>query len=97
MYARLGFSIAAHIFPDIVFLDEILAVGDAPFQKKCMDRIREMKAEGRTLLFVSHTAETMRMLCERAIWLEHGVVRMDGPIDEVLREYDPSFLESPLD
>jgi lipopolysaccharide transport system ATP-binding protein len=97
MYARLGFSIAAHIFPDIVFLDEILAVGDAPFQKKCMDRIREMKAEGRTLLFVSHTAAMMRTLCERAIWLEHGRLLMDGPIDEVLREYDPSALAMPLD
>lgn len=97
MYARLAFSIAVHILPDIVFLDEILAVGDAPFQKKCIDRIREMRNEGRTLLFVSHAAETMRSLCERAIWLEHGEVRMDGPIDEVLREYDPSSLEAPRD
>lgn len=88
MVTRLGFSIAAHIFPDIIFVDEVLAVGDAAFQKKCMDRIQAMKAEGRTLMFVSHSSETVRELCDRAIWLEHGQVRMDGPADEVIGQYE---------
>ncbi len=87
MVTRLGFSIAAHIFPDIIFVDEVLAVGDAAFQQKCMARIMAMKAEGRTLMFVSHSAETVRMLCERSIWLAHGQVQMDGPTDEVLDHY----------
>lgn len=91
MVTRLGFSIAAHIFPDIIFIDEVLAVGDAAFQKKCMDRIMAMKAEGRTLLFVSHSSETVHELCERAIWLEHGHVRMDGPVDTVLEQYSKNI------
>lgn len=87
MVTRLGFSIAAHIFPDIIFVDEVLAVGDAAFQQKCMDRIMAMKAEGRTLMFVSHTAETVRQICERAIWLHHGRVQIDGPSGDVLDQY----------
>ena len=88
MVTRLGFSIAAHIFPDIIFVDEVLAVGDAAFQQKCMDRIMTMKAEGRTLMFVSHSADTVRDLCERAIWLHHGTVRLDGPTETVLQQYE---------
>lgn len=91
MVTRLGFSIAVHIFPDIIFLDEVLAVGDAAFQLKCMERIVAMKAEGRTLMFVSHSADTVRNLCERAIWLEHGQVRMDGPVDEVIDRYEAAL------
>jgi lipopolysaccharide transport system ATP-binding protein len=87
MVTRLGFSIAAHIFPDIIFLDEVLAVGDAAFQEKCKGRIMAMKAEGRTLMFVSHSADTVRDLCERAIWLHHGNVRLDGPTETVLEQY----------
>ena len=93
MVTRLGFSIAAHIFPDIIFVDEVLAVGDAAFQKKCMDRIMAMKAEGRTLMFVSHAAETVRDLCERAIWLQQGEVRMDGLAIDVLDAYEASLHE----
>lgn len=88
MVARLGFSIAAHIFPDTIFVDEVLAVGDAAFQEKCIERIRALRAEGKTLLFVSHAAESLRQVCERAIWLHHGELRMEGPIDEVLAAYD---------
>ena len=91
MVTRLGFSIAVHIFPDIIFIDEILAVGDAAFQQKCMERIMAMKTEGRTLMFVSHAAETVRGLCERAIWLHHGVVQMDGPTGDVLDHYDAAL------
>jgi ABC-type polysaccharide/polyol phosphate transport system ATPase subunit len=91
MITRLGFSIAVHIFPDIIFIDEVLAVGDAAFQQKCMERIMAMKAEGRTLMFVSHAAQTVRDLCERAIWLHHGVVQMDGPTGDVLDHYDAAL------
>jgi len=94
MIARLGFSIAVHILPEIIFIDEVLAVGDAEFQERCLARIREMKAEGRTLMFVSHAPETVRQLCERAIWLHRGHLKMDGPTDNVLRAYD-EFLHSP--
>ena len=98
MVTRLGFSIAAHILPDMMFIDEVLAVGDAAFQRKCLDRILEMKAQGRTLLFVSHAAETVRALCERALWLDRGQLRLDGPVDSVLEEYDAWLRssESPL-
>ncbi len=88
MITRLGFSVAVHILPDIIFVDEVLAVGDAAFQEKCMERIYAMKAEGRTLVFVSHAAETVRLLCERAIWLHGGELRMDGPTDQVLEGYE---------
>ena len=88
MTTRLGFSIAVHIFPDIIFIDEVLAVGDAAFQDKCIHRILQMKAEGRTLMFVSHSADAVRLVCERAVWLDHGQVLADGPTDEVLEEYE---------
>ena len=87
MVARLGFSIAAHVFPDIVFLDEVLAVGDAAFQEKCLERIMAMKAEGRTIVFVSHAQEQVRLLCDRAIWLHHGRVHADGPVAQTLDRY----------
>ncbi|GAC1400369.1 MAG: hypothetical protein NVSMB52_13960 [Chloroflexota bacterium] len=88
MITRLGFSIAAHIFPEVIFIDEVLAVGDAGFQIKCIDRIRRMKAEGRTLLFVLHASTIVRELCERSIWLHRGELKMDGPTDAVLNAYD---------
>lgn len=88
MVTRLGFSIAVHLFPDIIFLDEVLAVGDAAFQEKCMDRILAMKRQGRTLLFVSHAPASVRMLCSRAIWLHHGEMQIDGPTDAVLEAYN---------
>ena len=87
MTTRLGFSIAVHIFPDTIFVDEVLAVGDAAFQDKCIERILKMKSEGRTLMFVSHSADSVRLVCDRAIWLDHGKVQADGPTDEVLDAY----------
>jgi ABC-type polysaccharide/polyol phosphate transport system ATPase subunit len=87
MITRLGFSIAVHIFPDIIFIDEVLAVGDAGFQEKCLERILAMRAEGRTLIFVSHEPGTVRKVCDRAIWLHHGHLRMDAPTDMVLTQY----------
>lgn len=93
MNARLGFSIAVHIFPETIFIDEVLSVGDAAFQEKCIKRILAMKAEGRTIMFVSHSAESVRMLCERAIWLHQGVLQADGPTDQVLDAYNARMRE----
>jgi ABC-type polysaccharide/polyol phosphate transport system ATPase subunit len=87
MIARLGFSVAVHLAPDIVFIDEVLAVGDPAFQKKCIQRIMEMKAEGRTLMFVSHSVDMVGQLCERTIWLDHGKIIADGPTAQVLEDY----------
>lgn len=88
MITRLGFSIAAHIFPDIVFIDEVLAVGDMSFQERCIERIHWMKREERTLLFVSHDPGLVRQLCDRCIWLEGGHLRADGPTETVLTDYE---------
>lgn len=87
MAARLGFSIAVHILPELVFIDEVLAVGDAAFQEKCAERMLRLKAEGRTLLFVSHAAAAIQALCERTLWLHNGRLMLDGPTDAVLAAY----------
>ena len=82
MTARLGFSVATMVAPDILICDEILAVGDYLFQKKCMERMNRMLSGGTTLLFVSHNVETVRKLCDHAIWLDHGVAKMAGEVNE---------------
>lgn len=87
MAARLGFSIAIHSAPDILFVDEVLAVGDAPFQEKCMQRITAMRKQMQTLVFVSHSETTVRNLCERAIWLHKGHIMADGPTEHVYQAY----------
>lgn len=87
MRARLAFSIAIHILPDIIMLDEILSVGDAAFQIRCLERIDQMKSEGRTILLVSHSNSSIRQLCERAIWLNEGRIMQDGATAEVLANY----------
>ncbi|MGA9775238.1 MAG: ABC transporter ATP-binding protein [Candidatus Dormiibacterota bacterium] len=87
MYTRLGFSIAIHMDPDILLIDEVLAVGDEAFQRRCMDHIEDMRREGRTLIFVSHAADTVRKLCHRCLWLEAGAERMLGPTDAVVDGY----------
>jgi len=91
MYARLGFSIALHTMPDIVFFDEVLAVGDAAFQRKCRKRILQFQAERRTMLFVSHSAAEVRYLCARAIWLDGGQVLQDGSAHDVLDAMEARF------
>jgi len=88
MAARLGFAIAAHIFPDIIFIDEVLAVGDVAFQEKCAERILAMKDQGRTIMFVSHDPGSVRRICTRAICLHQGRVVSDGPADQVLERYE---------
>ncbi len=87
MQARLGFAIATMVQPDILVVDEILSVGDYQFQQKCYDRMEKMMGGGTTLLYVSHDVKSVRKLCDHAIWLEHGVVRKLGLVDEVTDEY----------
>lgn len=87
MVARLGFSVAVHVDPDILILDEVLSVGDQGFRRKCEAKISQFAREGKTLLFVSHGLETILAMCHRAIWLEHGRVRKDGPAQEVVADY----------
>ena len=87
MYMRLGFSVAIHVDPTILIVDEILAVGDQAFQMKCIDRIHEMKRQGVTIILISHNLEIIRRLCSHLIWLEHGQMRASGPTEEVANEY----------
>ena len=87
MLSRLGFAIATLSNADIVIADEVLSVGDARFRKKCEARMQDMLDEGTTILFVSHSAAQVEKVCRRAIWLEKGRVRMDGPSREVCRAY----------
>ena len=91
MIARLGFSIATEVKADLLVVDEVLAVGDFMFQQKCMKRLEGMLADGSTLLFVSHDSGTVRSLCNRAVWLDHGVKRADGPSDEVCTAYEQAM------
>ena len=87
MYVRLAFAVAAHLDPDILICDEVLAVGDAAFQKKCLAKIKGFAQSGKTVLFVSHNPETVRSLCPRSIWLKDGHVQKDGETEEVLDSY----------
>lgn len=87
MYMRLGFSVAIHVLPDVLIVDEILAVGDQSFQTKCIDRIMELKRAGVTILFISHDADTIADLCSEVIWMDDGRVRLAGPTERVLAEY----------
>ena len=88
MLARLAFSVAAMVQPEILIVDEILSVGDADFQRKSRERMLELMGGGTTVLFVSHNIEQIREMCSRAIWLEHGEVRMDGDSGEVCDAYE---------
>lgn len=84
MYLRLAFAVAVHTDPEVFLIDEILAVGDEPFQKKCLAKIAELAAEGKTLVVVSHDLDMVAKICERGILLDHGRILMDGRIDEVV-------------
>ena len=87
MFMRLGFSLATAVEPDILLIDEVLAVGDAEFQQKCQDRIYGFRGTGRTIVFVSHDPAAVKRLCDRAIWLGNGRIMMDGPVQDVLAAY----------
>lgn len=92
MYVRLAFSVGAHLQPEILIVDEVLAVGDANFQKKCLDKMQDAGKHGRTVLFVSHHMQSIARLCDRAILLNEGSVLRDGPASEVISEYMNSGL-----
>jgi ABC-type polysaccharide/polyol phosphate transport system ATPase subunit len=87
MEARLAFSVAVCLRPEILLLDEVLAVGDQAFRERCRERLRAFHQRGGTMILVSHELEQVRELCSRAVWLERGSIRMDGDIDIVLRAY----------
>lgn len=87
MMMRLAFSVAIHVEPAFLIIDEVLAVGDASFQARCTEKIVELKNAGKGLLIVSHAGSTVQKLCERAIWLEHGELAMDGATEEVIAAY----------
>jgi ABC-type glutathione transport system ATPase component len=92
MYVRLAFSVAAHLEPDILILDEVLAVGDAAFQKKCMNKILSVASEGKTILFVSHSMGSVNELCDRALLLQKGKIKLLGTTEAVTDKYMESDL-----
>jgi lipopolysaccharide transport system ATP-binding protein len=87
MYMRLGFSVATCVNPDILIIDEVLAVGDEAFQRKCLDRIFEFKRRGKTILFVSHGLQAVEALCDRAVWIHHGQIQEQAPAAKTIRRY----------
>jgi ABC-type polysaccharide/polyol phosphate transport system ATPase subunit len=88
MIVRLAFSIAVNVEPNFLIIDEVLAVGDRAFQSKCYDKIRELRGQGKTLLCVSHATTMVQELCERALWLDHGELMMDGSVRDVVAAYE---------
>ena len=87
MFMRLAFAVAINVDADILLVDEILSVGDQHFQEKCLNKMKELKTEGKTMVFVTHNLESAKELCDRTVWLHQGVIRMDGATDEVIEEY----------
>jgi ABC-type polysaccharide/polyol phosphate transport system ATPase subunit len=87
MYVRLGFSVAINVDPDVLLIDEVLAVGDEQFQRRCLERVAELRAAGKTIVVVSHSLPTVRSLCDEAVWLEHGEVRAMGKADQIADAY----------
>lgn len=97
MYVRLAFSVAVHVNPDILIVDEVLSVGDEPFQRKCIDRIKAFQKSGKTIILVSHSLAQVGELCDRAIVLEHGAVVFDGEPGEGIQVLREGFEESRLE
>ena len=91
MYVRLAFAVAVHVDPDVLLVDEVLAVGDEPFQRKCMDRIHTFQSEGRTIVLVSHSLDQVAELCDRALVLERGQIQVDGEPRDALRHLRADF------
>ena len=92
MQMRLAFAVAAHLEPEILLVDEVLAVGDIEFQKKCLGKMGDVAKRGRTILFVSHQMNQIRRLCERAVWIDTGTIRADGIAKLVVNEYEAAGL-----
>jgi len=88
MTMRLAFAVAVNAAPDVLLIDEVLAVGDQAFQAKCLDKIQEFRRQGKTILCVSHAGSMIRQLCSRAIWLDHGDLLLDGTVGEVIDAYE---------
>ncbi|RYG53686.1 ABC transporter ATP-binding protein [bacterium] len=88
MKARLGFAIAAHVEPDVLLVDEVLAVGDAEFQERCFQKIEEFKRDGVTIFVVSHDLRALRRVCDRILWIEEHRIKMDGEANTVLDIYE---------
>jgi lipopolysaccharide transport system ATP-binding protein len=95
MGVRLAFSVAVNLDPDILIVDEVLAVGDQAFQAKCFERIRELRRSGKSLLFVSHNATMVLELCDRALWLDHGQLVMQGAAASVIEAYQVEVTHGP--
>ena len=91
MYTRLGFAVAVHVDPDILLVDEVLSVGDLPFQQKCLSKINEIKDKGTTIVIVSHNLETLSKICDHIIWLHEGSIVSQGPAKDVIKEYVSGF------
>ena len=87
MYMRLAFAVAINVDADILLIDEVLAVGDQHFQEKCLNKMKELKSEGKTMVFVSHSMDAVKFLCDRSVWLYNGKIREDGNTDKVIKEY----------
>jgi len=87
MAARLGFAVAVHVDAEVLLMDEVLAVGDFAFKKKCAGKIAELREQGKTILIVSHGSDEVRKIADRCIWLQHGEIKLDGGPDEVLDAY----------
>ena len=92
MYVRLAFAVAINVDPELLLIDEILAVGDVTFQQKCMEKFVDFRTQGRTLVLVTHDGNTVREFCDRAIWLDRGVIRRDGDPADVVDEYTETML-----
>jgi ABC-type polysaccharide/polyol phosphate transport system ATPase subunit len=97
MQMRLAFAVAAHLEPEILLVDEVLAVGDLEFQKKCLGKMQEVSKSGRTIVFVSHQMNQIRRLCERVLWIDAGQIRESGPGGEVIASYESTMTKGPLD
>jgi ABC-2 type transport system ATP-binding protein len=96
MYVRLAFAVAVHVDPEILLVDEVLAVGDEPFQRKCMERIKQFQREGRTIVLVTHALDQVRQLCDRAILLDHGDMVVDGTSLEAVRAFRERYTHEPV-
>lgn len=95
MYVRLGFSVAINVDPDILVVDEVLAVGDAEFQQKCFQKFEDFKAAGKTVILVSHSMGTVKQMCDHAAWINKGNLELVGPADPVIAAYEATYPHQP--
>jgi ABC-type polysaccharide/polyol phosphate transport system ATPase subunit len=96
MVMRLAFSVAVHLDPEVLLIDEVLVVGDQEFQAKCFEKLRELRQRGKTFVCVSHAFDIVQQLCDRALWLDHGELVMNGPCPRVLAAYKAGIPHAPI-